>query len=126
METNDDRPGIWIGHVTRRVNDVKNTADFFQQLGLRLVWADARMAILELRGGTHLLLFPDRPQYKTVTNDEFDFMVADVQVSHELLQSKGIKVAKVKRDRFHAYFEASDPDGNKWRINSDHTEGRSV
>ena len=126
MQDNNDRPGIWINHVTQRVQDVKKTADFFQALGLRLVWADTGMAILELRGGTHLLLFPDRPQYKNVANEEFDLMVGNVQASHQLLQSKGIKVSKLKRDRFHAYFEASDPDGNKWRINSDHTEGRSV
>jgi len=126
MKASDDRPGIWIGHMTRRVQDVKESADFFQTLGLRPVWADARMAILELRGGTHLLLFPDRSQYKNIPNDQFDLMVADIKASHKSLQSKGAKVSKMKRDRFHTYFEASDPDGNKWRINSDHTEGRSV
>ena len=126
MESTNDRPGIWIGHVTRRVQDVKKSAEFFQALGLRLITANAHMAILELRGGTHLLLFPDTPEYKTIPNDEFDLMVEDVQASRRVLQARGAKVSKAKKDRFHTYLEASDPDGNKWRINSDHTEGRPV
>ena len=126
METTNGRPVIWIGHVTRRVKDVKKTSEFFQAIGLRLIWGNAKMAILELRGGTHLLLFPDAARYKAVKDDEFDLMVEDVKESHKALHSKGLKVSKIKRDRFHTYFEASDPDGHKWRINSDHTEGRPV
>src|ERR1043166_4518922 len=118
MAGNKNRPAIWIGHVTRRVQDVRKSAEFFQTLGLRPVWAGAQMAILELRGGTHLLLFPDIRQHKTIPNDEFDLMVEDIKASHKVVQSAGTKVSKLKRDRFHTYFEASDPDGNKWRINS--------
>jgi len=88
--------------------------------------AGEQMAILELRGGTHLLLFADGREYKTIPNDEFDLMVEDVETTHKDLQSRGVKVSKLKQDRFHTYFEASDPDGKKWRINSDHTEGRAV
>lgn len=120
------RPGIWIGHVTRRVQDVEKSAEFFEALGLRSVWKNEQMAIFELRGGTHLLLFPDKARYQNVPNDNFDFMVEDVETTRQLLQAKGIKLSKIKNANFHAYFEASDPDGNKWRINSDHTEGRKV
>ena len=126
MPRTQKRPAIWIGHVTRRVQDVKKSTEFFVKLGLRLLWGDAEMAILELRGGTHLLLFPDRSRHRNIPNDEFDLMVADIESAHKLLQSDGLKVSKVKRDQFHTYFDASDPDGNKWRINSDHTEGRPV
>jgi len=120
------RPAIWIGHVTRRVSNVKKSAEFFQELGLRPVWQDARMAILELRGGTHLLLFSDEPSYKTIPNDNFDLMVEDVEKTHDGLKSQKLKVSTIKHDRFHTYFEATDPDGHKWRVNSDHTEGRPV
>jgi catechol 2,3-dioxygenase-like lactoylglutathione lyase family enzyme len=126
MRKKDDRPGIWIGHVTRRVRDVKESTEFFAALGLRTMMAGAEMAILELRGGTHLLLFADEAKFKTIPNDNFDLMVSDVEAFHESLQSKGVQVSKLKQDRFHTYFEASDPDGAKWRVNSDHTEGRPV
>ena len=126
MPRKNDRPGIWIGHVTRRVRNVKESAEFFATLGLRTVMAESQMAILELRGGTHLLLFADEAKFKTIPNDNFDLMVSDVEAFHDSLHSKGIRVSQLKQDRFHTYFEASDPDGAKWRINSDHTEGRPV
>ena len=120
------RPSIWIGHITRRVQDVIKSADFFKSLGLRVITNSAQMAILELRGGTHLLLFPNTSRYETIPNDEFDLMVEDIERAQKGLASQGVKVSKLKRDQFHEYFEASDPDGKKWRINSDHTEGRAV
>ena len=126
MRKTRSRPGIWIGHVTRRVRDIAKSADFFEALGLRKVWKDERMAIFELRGGTHLLLFQDKAPYKNIPNDNFDLMVENVEATRELLQSKGIKLSKLKSANFHTYVEASDPDGHKWRINSDHTEGRTV
>jgi catechol 2,3-dioxygenase-like lactoylglutathione lyase family enzyme len=126
MRRKNDRPGIWIGHVTRRVRNVKESAEFFATLGLRTVMAESQMAILELRGGTHLLLFADQAEYKSIPNDNFDLMVSDVEAFHGSLHSKGIRVSKMKHDRFHTYFEAADPDGTEWRINSDHTEGRPV
>ena len=126
MPKNKSRPTIWIGHVTRRVKDVKKSTEFFETLGLRVVWADAQMAILELRGGTHLLLFADGPRHRKIPNDEFDLMVEDIEASRKSVQSNGIKVSRVKRDPFHTYFDVSDPNGKKWRINSDHTDGRPV
>ena len=126
MTRSNDRPGIWVGHVTRRVHDVKKSAEFFHALGLRPIYRDDRTAILELRGGTHLLLFPDTKEYKSVPHDNFDLMVEDIEACQEALKAEGVKVSKIKKDRFHEYIEASDPDGNKWRVNSDHTEGRSV
>jgi len=126
MPKTKNRPGIWIGHVTRRVRDVKKTAEFFAALGFRPIWEDSHMAILELRGGTHLLVFPDESRYKSIPNDQFDLMVENVERTHLGLKDKKLKIGKIKRDQFHTYFEATDPDGHKWRINSDHTEGRPV
>src|SRR5215831_13981789 len=116
MRQKNDRPGIWIGHVTRRVRNVKESTEFFATLGLRTVMAGSQMAILELRGGTHLLLFADQAEFKAIPNDNFDLMVTDVEAFHESLHSKGIRTSELKHDRFHTYFEASDPDGTKWRI----------
>lgn len=126
MPRRETRPAIWIGHVTRRVRDVSKSADFFHALGLRPIMKNEQMAILELRGGTHLLLFQDSSRNKSIPNDEFDLMVEDVEGTQQLLASHNIKVSKLKRNRVHTYIEASDPDGKKWRIQSDHTEGRPV
>src|SRR6516165_7005232 len=98
MPRKNDRPGIWIGHVTRRVRNVKESTEFFAALGLRTVMAGPQMAILELRGGTHLLLFADQAEYKRIPNDNFDLMVMDLEAFHESLDSKGIRVSKLKHD----------------------------
>ena len=50
-------PPIAIGHVTLSVSDVGPAADFYRALGLRPILEREELAILELRGGTHLVLF---------------------------------------------------------------------
>jgi catechol 2,3-dioxygenase-like lactoylglutathione lyase family enzyme len=126
MATKQQRPPIWIGHKFRRVSDVRKSADFFRKLGLRRLMANSNLAILELRGGTHLLLFRDLPKNSWVQNDSFDFMVEDIKRAHSAARLNKLKVSPLKRQPFHTYFEVVDPDGNRWEINSDHTEGRSV
>ena len=53
---NDPRPDIAIGHVRLLVGNVDKTTDFFVKLGIRTIVAQADFAVLELRGGTHLVL----------------------------------------------------------------------
>ena len=50
-------PAVAIGHVTLRVADPLLSAAFYEGLGLREILKRAEIAILELRGGTHLILF---------------------------------------------------------------------
>jgi len=74
----DDRPLAAVGHVTLKVTDVPRAADFYSRLGLRMVTARDSMAILELRGGTHLLLFRARGTPRRGRIRSFDLMVDDV------------------------------------------------
>jgi hypothetical protein len=53
---NDPRPDIAIGHVRLLVGNVAKTTDFFVKLGIRTIVEQADFAVLELRGGTHLVL----------------------------------------------------------------------
>ena len=53
---NDPRPDIAIGHVRLLVGNVDKTTDFFVKLGIRTIVAQTDFAVLELRGGTHLVL----------------------------------------------------------------------
>ena len=56
----DPRPALAIGHVSLRVSDVARAAAFYEALGLRPVMKSPGLAICELRGGTHLMLFRAR------------------------------------------------------------------
>ena len=57
----DERPPLWIGHAVLRVSDVNRSADFWRDVGMREVERNPHVAVLELRGGTHLVLVPGTP-----------------------------------------------------------------
>lgn len=122
------RPSVAVGHITLRVTDVARTAEFYSSLGLRPVVDRGDFAILELRGGTHLLLFAAKggPKRRMVRN--FDFMVDDADRFHEDLVARGVVASPVRDDSLsgHRMFELTDPDGHVITVLSDHTEGRPV
>ncbi len=54
----DERPPVWIGHMFLTATDVEKTATFMRKLGMRDIFQSESIVVLELRGGTHLLLGP--------------------------------------------------------------------
>ena len=123
-----DRPKAAIGHVTLRVQDVKGSCAFYVQLGLRLVVEKEELAILELRGGTHLLLFRAKGKPKRGPLRSFDIMVDDAGGYRAALAAREVPVSPLRYDSLsgHHMFEVTDPDGRVLTVLSDHTEGRPV
>lgn len=121
-------PPIAIGHVTLRVSDVGLAADFYRALGLRLILKQEGLAILELRGGTHLVLFRAEGKPKAGPVGVFDFMVEDIEAAHAAMRSAGVEGTAIGEDHLagHLWFEVTDPDGYVLRVFSSHTEGRPV
>ena len=72
------RPSMAIGHVILHARDVTASAEFYEAIGLRLIVKQPELAILELRGGTHLLLFEAKRKPKAGPIREFDFMVDEI------------------------------------------------
>ena len=128
MESSDPRPPIAIGHVTLRVADVARAAAFYAALGLRPVMQNPSMAILELRGGTHLMLFKAKRTPKVGRVGSFDFMVDEVETLRTRLARSGVATTEPADDQVsgHRWFQARDPDGHLLSIYSDHTQGRAV
>jgi catechol 2,3-dioxygenase-like lactoylglutathione lyase family enzyme len=124
----DERPPIAIGHVSIRVTDIGPATAFFETLGLRPVMQRETMAILELRGGTHLLLFRAKGRPRAGPVRSFDFMVDDVHAAHAAAAAAGLAPTDMDHDRLggHDYFEVTDPDGHVFTIYSTHTAGRPV
>lgn len=123
-----DRPSVAIGHVVLRVSDVARSAGFYRRLGLRSIVERSELAILELRGGTHLLLFKARGRPRRGAIRSFDFMVDSPQKFHDDLKAQGVSTSELREDRLsgHSMFELTDPDGHVLTVLSDHTEGRPV
>lgn len=128
MSPSRERPSISVGHVVLRVSDVTQAAEFYKSLGMRAVVEREQMAILELRGGTHLLLFKAQGKPRRGAVRSFDFMVDDADAFHDDLQSRGLVPSPVRDDRLsgHRMFDLTDPDGHVFTVLSDHTEGRPV
>jgi catechol 2,3-dioxygenase-like lactoylglutathione lyase family enzyme len=123
-----DRPAVAIGHVVLRVSDISRSAEFYRELGLRSIVERKELAILELRGGTHLLLFKARGKPRRGAIRSFDFMVDSAEKLHQDLSARGVPTSGVREDRLsgHSMFELTDPDGHVLTVLSDHTEGRRV
>lgn len=121
----DPRPSLAIGHVTLTVSDVARSADFYRALGLRDVWRGPSMAILELRGGTHLLLFKGAPARGDAP---FDLMVDDLEAFRVAQRARGVEVSDAGYDAQsgHHYADVHDPDGYVLSVCSSHTECRPV
>lgn len=122
------RPAVAIGHVVLQTRDVDVAAEFYDAIGLRLIVRRPELAILELRGGTHLLLFKAKRKPTPGPVRAFDMMVDDIQSTWASLGAAGMKVTPIRGDRIsgHQMFEVTDPDEHSITILSSHTEGRPV
>ena len=117
----EGRPSVWIGHTVLTVGDVDRSADYWQGLGMREVERNQRVAVLELRGGTHLVLVPGTPAEDA--DAPFDLMVEDVDATHAAWEARGLDPSPIERGRIHAAFTLRDPDGYRVTVNSSHVVG---
>ena len=122
----DPRPAVWVGHVVMGVTDVKRCKTFFLELGLRDVEPDAEVAILELRGGTHLILLPTPNETPAETPAPFDLMVDDVDAAHRHCEANGLEPGEIQTESFHRAFRLTVPSGHLLTINSTHVSGLPV
>ncbi len=124
----DPRPGVAIGHVDLVVTNVAQAVDYFVQLGMRHIHQSDDFAVLELRGGTHLVL--ENPEAgESVTPGQtppFDLMVDDIQTAHQHLVDLGMKPSEIETGRIHDNFYLEGPDGYTIRVTSSHASGRPV
>ena len=112
-----------MGHVGLKTNDLAGSDKFLADLGMRSVFSNETMVIYELRGGTHLIMAAgdEIPELA-----DFDFMVEDIDKSHEEFGSKGYEVSEIERGSIHDTFVVIEPGGNRIRVNSSHVEDHSV
>ena len=118
------RPLIWIGHVTLKVRSIEESEPFYTGLGLRSVFKNDAVLIVELRGGTHLILAEDNA---AVPGDaDFDFMVEDIEGALSTFSEQGLVVSEMTEGDIHKSFYLSDPTGNRILFNSTHVEDHSL
>ena len=91
---------------------------------MRGIFRGDDVAVLELRGGTHLVLIPDAAA--APDDAGFDLMVEDLDAAHQAFHDRGYEVTQVERGRIHYSFRVTEPGGNRIIFNSTHVSDHSL
>ena len=120
----DVKPGIWFGHVTIAAGDgdVEKCADFYLRLGMREVHVNEDVAVLEVAGGTHLVVLREAGEDVGLA-PSIDLMVDDVDATRAACIEHGFDPGEVVKGPIHRTFEMHDPGGNHVAIHDSHVGG---
>ena len=128
-----------VAHLVFKVADLKSSCEFYSNLGIPPFAIDEKVAIIELRGGTHLLLLEVDQlagedvaesltgQFHERLSERFDLMIKgkglnDLKKYRLELISRGIAPGEIPDELFfgHYLFCVKDPDGNGITIYTSH------
>lgn len=125
MSQEDLRPPVWIGHVLLETDRLEETAQFMRKLGMRPILERPEVAVLELRGGTHLVLIPKRELFPG--NAPFDLMVENLRETHKTFVDLGLAPTPIERmSPEHEGFKVREPAGHVITFYSNHVSGQPV
>jgi hypothetical protein len=122
----DRRRPVAIGHVSLNVTDIGAASRWLATVGLRPLVSSTDLAVLELRGGTHLVLVQAEQPPEPRTGAPFDLMFDDVDAAHRVFAERGLSPSPIRRGRIHDSFEIIGPDGWVFTINSSHATGQPI
>jgi len=128
-----------VAHLVMKVTDIKKSCKFYSNIGIPPNVLDKKFAIIELRGGTHLLLFEGDQmvgddvaesltgQFHERFSEKFDLMIngkslKDLKKYRMELIKRGIAAGDIPKKTFygHHLFCLKDPDGNGITIYTSH------
>ena len=132
-------PELAVAHLVFKVADLKSSCQFNSNLCIPPFAIDEKVAIVELRGGTHLLLLEVDQlaggdvaesvtgQFHKRFSEQFDLMIKGKDLNElekyrlELI-SRGIAAGEIPDETFfgHHLFCIKDPDGNGITIYTSH------
>ena len=112
-QTLDQKPPVAVGHVRLPATDVAAAARWLETVGLRPIFQDTDLAVLEFRGGTHVVV--RRPEQPPVagTTAPFDLMVDDIEAARRDYAGKGLGPSEISRGRIHDSFHLVGPEDRK-------------
>ena len=128
-----------VAHLVFKVADLKSSCRFYSNLGLPPFYIEEKVAIIELRGGTHLLLLSvNEPagediaesvtgQFHKRFSEQFDLMIEgkgldELKKYRSELISRGIAAGEIPDESFFGHYLLciKDPDGNGITIYTSH------
>jgi catechol 2,3-dioxygenase-like lactoylglutathione lyase family enzyme len=125
-------PEVGIGHVMLPVGDVEASSRFYAELGLQLCHSAGDLAILELRGGTHLLLMKRKEDQKGGVSqsrrERVDLMISgrtkpELESYRAALVEQGMNPSAIPDESLygHYLFRLQDPDGHEVIVATSHS-----
>ena len=122
----DERPKLAVGHVSLEVEDVGDAYAFFVRHGMRDIFKGEGFGVLELRGGTHLVLNRSKAEFEAGRKAPFDLMVDDIDEAREEFTSAGVTATDITRGNIHDTFHIEGPGGYRFAVTSSHAGDRVV
>jgi catechol-2,3-dioxygenase len=132
-------PELAVAHLVFKVADLKSSCQFYSNLGIPPFAIDEKVAIIELRGGTHLVLLEvdqlagegiaesSTGQFHERFAEQFDLMIKgkglkELEQYRLELIGRGIAAGEIPDETFygHHLFCVKDPDGNGITIYTSH------
>ena len=128
-----------VAHLVFKVADLKSSCQFYSNLGIPPFAIDGKIALIELRGGTHLLLLEVDQlagegvaesltgQFHKRFSEQFDLMIEgkgldELKNYRSEIINRGIAAGEIPDETFfgHHLFCIKDPDGNGITIYTSH------
>jgi catechol-2,3-dioxygenase len=129
-----------VAHLVFKVADLESSCQFYSNLGIPPFAIEEKVAIIELRGGTHLILLEVDQlaaeglaqsltgQFHKRFSEQFDLMIKGKGLNElkkyrlELI-SRGMAAGEIPDETFfgHHLFCIKDPDGNGITIYTSHS-----
>jgi hypothetical protein len=126
MSEKDARPPVWVGHVVLESDRLEQTVQFMCAIGMRMIFPGPRVAVFELRGGTHLVVLAK--DQVAAGAAPFDLMVEDLQATHEKFTLLGLEPTPIETaaDMPHELFRVREPAGHVITFYSNHVSDKPV
>jgi hypothetical protein len=126
MSVNDPRPAVWVGHIVLESDRLEATAQFMRTIGMRTIFPGPRVAVLELRGGTHLVVIAK--EEITAGPAPFDLMVEDLHATRQEFTALGLEPTPIESaaNMPHELFRVREPAGHVITFYSNHVSGEPV
>ena len=122
----DGRPPVAIGHVMLMTPDIAKTSDYLIKLGLRKIFVDERVSVLELRGGTHLIVLPSEGPIAAGAEASFDLMVDEIEETRKRYAALGCDPSEIQVGEHHSSFSVVEPGGHRIKVNSSHASDQPI
>ena len=120
----DERPQLAAGHLFLRARGVQAASERLVEVGVRPIVVKEDLAVLELRGGTHVVVRPHEGNGEHEA--PFDFMVDDIERAQQRFTAAGFEVTSIEDGRIHRSFTATAPESFVITVNDSHAGGRPV